>query len=54
MIAGNVVLNSSGNFGGRGIDALKDWASNLKSKMNARIDLLDEHEALDPRERHGG
>ncbi len=43
----DVVVNSSANFGNKGIDALKTWAEGFITAFAARIDLVDEILAID-------
>jgi ketosteroid isomerase-like protein len=47
VIAADVELNSSGYWGGKGIQLLKDWGNAFITAFRPRIDLVDEHEALD-------
>lgn len=43
----DVVTNSSANFGVKGIDNLKGWASTFLTAFAPRIDLVDRIEAID-------
>jgi SnoaL-like domain len=46
IIADDVLINSPAGYGMKGLEVLKDWASNFAS-LGYRIDLVDEHVALD-------
>jgi hypothetical protein len=43
----DVLINSPAGFGIRGRTALKNWATAFSSSLGYRIDLVDEHLALD-------
>lgn len=47
VIAADVELNSSGYWGGKGLKLLKDWGNAFLTAFVPRVDLVDEHEALD-------
>jgi hypothetical protein len=47
IVADDVEINSPAGFGMRGRDTLKSWAAAFAGGLAQRIDLLDEHEALD-------
>ena len=47
LISPDVVTNSSAKFGNKGLDALKTWASAFLTAFSARIDLVDEINAVD-------
>jgi hypothetical protein len=47
IIAPDVVLDSSGAWGVHGLDTLKGWAAAFTAGLATRIDLVDEHLALD-------
>lgn len=47
VIDPDVELLSGGNWGGRGIDLLKTWGGEFVKSLKPRIDLVDEHEAID-------
>jgi SnoaL-like domain len=46
VIAQDVTINSPAGYGMTGLTLLKDWAANF-SRLGYRIDLVDEHLALD-------
>jgi hypothetical protein len=47
IIADDVLINSPAGYGMSGLEVLKDWAANFV-ELAHRIDLVDEHLALDP------
>lgn len=47
LFAPEVETNSPAAWGVRGYDALKGWASEFVTALRPRIDLTDEHEAID-------
>lgn len=48
IIAPDVLINSPAGFGMTGLGTLKGWASAFAGGLARRIDLVDEHLALDP------
>jgi SnoaL-like domain len=46
IMADDVLINSPAGYGMEGLAVLKDWAANF-SRLAYRIDLVDEHLALD-------
>lgn len=48
IIAPDVLINSPAGFGMVGLDVLKSWAEAFAGGLARRIDLVDEHLALDP------
>jgi hypothetical protein len=48
VIADDVAINSPAGYGMQGLQVLKDWASHF-AKLAYRIDLVDEHLAVDGR-----
>jgi SnoaL-like polyketide cyclase len=46
IMADDVLINSPAGYGMEGLTVLKDWAANF-SRLAYRIDLVDEHLALD-------
>jgi hypothetical protein len=47
IVDANVLTNSPGGFGIRGLPALKEWARSFAGSLAYQIDLVDEHLALD-------
>jgi hypothetical protein len=48
VVADDVAINSPAGYGMQGLRVLKEWASNFV-KLGYRIDLVDEHLAVDGR-----
>jgi SnoaL-like domain len=46
IIADDVLINSPAGYGMKGLEVLKEWAENF-TRLGYRIDLMDEHLALD-------
>jgi hypothetical protein len=53
LIAQDVAINSPAGYGMSGLQLLKDWAANF-TDLGYRIDLVDEHLALDDQENGRG
>jgi hypothetical protein len=49
LVAEDVLVNSPAGFGLTGRAALKDWAEGFVTALGYRVDLVDEHLALDDR-----